>query len=320
MKTQQLLLTALALTLPLAGAHAALISTNTTLAPGDTTYEGANLIVSNCTLTVNGPHSFTSLLVTSNGVVTHSSAPAGDASNSLNLTITQDATVETGSRIDVSALGYAANSGPGQGIGAFYGGGGGGYGGEGGGPGGTNYGSIIAPVDFGSGGGNGGYGPGGVGGGSARLNVGGTLTVLGQLLANGQNIGGGYGAGGSGGSVYLTAGTLAGNGVIRAAGGDGANGGAGGRIALYYTTSIFTGTATAFGGAGAGRGGAGTIYVKPAAASAGSVLVDNGGLSGAQTPLLSPIAFHLTVTNAGIVRPQAALNLASLLPEERRQM
>jgi hypothetical protein len=246
-------------------------------------------------------------------VVTHSPAPAGEAANSLNLTIGQDATVETGSRIDVSALGYGAQSGPGQGTGAFYGGSGAGYGGEGGGSGGTNYGSITAPVDFGSGGGNGGYGPGGVGGGIVRLSVGGTLTVLGQILANGQNIGGGYGAGGSGGSVYLTAGMLAGSGAIRSTGGDGANGGAGGRIALYYTTSTFTGNATAFGGAGGVRGGAGTIYTKAASLSTGDVLVDNGGTNGAMTLLTSPVAFNVTVTNAGIVRPQAALNLASLL-------
>jgi hypothetical protein len=301
-----------ALALHTTATFAAVFTSNTAIGVGDMAYDGQDIVVSNCTLTVNGPHAFTSLLVTSNGVVTHSPAPAGEPANSLNLTIGLDATVETGSRINVSALGYGAQSGPGQGTGAFYGGGGAGYGGEGGGNGGTNYGSITAPVDFGSGGGNGGYGPGGAGGGIARLNVGGTLTVSGQVLANGQNIGGGYGAGGSGGSVYLMAGTLAGSGVIQATGGDGANGGAGGRIALYYTTSTFTGTATAFGGTGAVRGGAGTVYLKPAA-SAGRVLVDNGGLSGAQTPLLSPAVFHLTVTNAGIVRPQAALNLASLL-------
>jgi hypothetical protein len=302
-----------ALALHTTAALAVVFTSNTTLATGVTTYDGQPIIVSNCTLTVNGPHSFTSLLVTSNGVVTHSPAPAGEAANSLNLTIGQDATVETGSRIDVSASGYGAQSGPGQGSYAYYGGSGGGYGGEGGGSGGTNYGSITAPVDFGSGGGNGGdYDSGGVGGGIVRLSVGGTLTVWGQILANGQSSRS-RSAGGSGGSVYLTAGMLAGSGVIRATGGDGANGGAGGRIALYYTTSTFTGTATAFGGAGGARGGAGTIYTKAASLSTGDVLVDNGGTNGAMTVLTSPVAFNVTVTNAGIVRPQAALNLASLL-------
>ena len=41
-------------------------------------------------------------------------------------------------------------------------------------------------------------------------------------------------------------------------------------------------------------------------------MVDNGGVAGAQTPLWSPVPFELTVANAGSVRPQAALNLASL--------
>jgi hypothetical protein len=302
-----------ALVLHTTSALAVVFTSNTTIAIGVTTYDGQDIVVSNCTLTVNGPHSFASLLVTSNGLVTHSPAPTGTAANSLNLTIAQDATIEAGGVISAVGKGYGAQSGPGQGN--DYGSGGGGYGGEGGGAlGGTNYGSITAPVDFGSGGGNTWtlYGPAGAGGGCIRLTVGGTLTISGQILANGQN-GIGYGAGGSGGSVYVTAGMLAGGSVIQATGGNGANGGAGGRIALYYTTSTFTGTATAFGGTGTVRGGAGTLYLKAASQAAGTVIVDNGGLSGAQTPLFSPVLFHLTVTNAGIVRSQAALNLASLL-------
>jgi hypothetical protein len=47
MNTKQLLLTALALTLSLAGARAVLITSNTALSPSDTTYEGADLTVSN---------------------------------------------------------------------------------------------------------------------------------------------------------------------------------------------------------------------------------------------------------------------------------
>jgi len=288
------------------------LTTDTTLLPGDTTYEGMNLIVSQCTLTVSGSHSFSSLRVASNGVVTHPPSPTGGAVNALDLTIERDATLELGGRMDLSGLGYGAQAGPGQGAGAFYGGSGAGHGGEGGGLGGTNYGSVLAPVDFGSGGGNGGYGPGGAGGGRVRLNVGGTLTVAGQILANGQNIGGGYGAGGAGGSVYLTVGTLAGGGEIQANGGAGANGGGGGRIALHFSTNTFTGRATAFGGAGTGRGGAGTIYGKLASDSVGQVRVDNGGEAGAPTSLSAPAGYHLTVTHGGSVRPAAILNLASL--------
>ena len=259
--TRHSVLLVLALLLPWTTARATVIQSNTTISAGDTTYDGQDLVVSNCTLTVNGAHSFTSLRVMDNGVVRHSPAPNGDASNRVDLTITQNVEVEAGSRIDVSALGFGSVAGPGKGTGAFYGGAGGGYGGNGGGEGGgVGYGSVNAPLDFGSGGGNGGYGPGGAGGGIVRLSVGGTLTVAGRILANGQDIGGGYGAGGAGGSIHLAAATLAGDGEIRATGGGGANGGGGGRIAVYYNTSTFTGAITAFGGSGGVRGGAGTVF------------------------------------------------------------
>ncbi|MBI5387023.1 MAG: hypothetical protein HZA90_20305 [Verrucomicrobia bacterium] len=77
MKTQRLFLPALALTLPLAGASAVTITTNTALSPGDTNYEGAALIVSTCTLAVNGAHSFASLLLIDSAVLTHSPALGG---------------------------------------------------------------------------------------------------------------------------------------------------------------------------------------------------------------------------------------------------
>ena len=314
MKTNRVLIGIMtALALQTTTALAVVFTSNTTIGVGDPSYDDQDIVVSNCALTVNGPHSFTSLLVKDNGVVRHSPAPAGEPGNSLHLTIVQDATVEAGSRIDVSALGFGSVAGPGKGTGAFYGGGGGGYGGEGGGAGGgVSYGSINAPVDFGSGGGNGGYGPGGAGGGIARLNVGGTLTVSGQILANGQNIDGGYGAGGSGGSVYLTAETLAGDGEIRATGGYGANGGGGGRIALYYTTSTFAGSSTAFGGGGGVRGGAGTVYRSAGTEPAGTVTVDNGGTVGASTRISTPVAFNLIITNSAVVYPEGALTLNSL--------
>jgi hypothetical protein len=75
---------------------------------------------------------------------------------------------------------------------------------------------------------------------------------------------GGYDSGGgSGGSIYLTAGTLAGAGTISADGGNGSEsggGGGGGRIAIYYDTDTFSGTVTASGGAGLSPGGTGTIF------------------------------------------------------------
>src|ERR1035437_10475944 len=97
MKTRiAMLATALAVAFQTATALAVVITTNTTIAIGVTTYDGQDIVVSNCTLTVNGPHPFTSLLVASNGVVTHTADPAGTTSNRLDLTILTDATVALG--------------------------------------------------------------------------------------------------------------------------------------------------------------------------------------------------------------------------------
>ena len=64
--------------------------------------------------------------------------------------------------------------------------GGGGYGGAGGSgssvAGGGTYGSIVAPLELGSGGGQGRNANGGAGGGALRLTVGGTLQVEGESI------------------------------------------------------------------------------------------------------------------------------------------
>ena len=56
---------------------AVVITSDTTIAPGNATYEGADVVVSNATLTVDGPHTFASLLVGSNGIVTHTFSTSG---------------------------------------------------------------------------------------------------------------------------------------------------------------------------------------------------------------------------------------------------
>ncbi|MEW6490822.1 MAG: CARDB domain-containing protein, partial [Thermodesulfobacteriota bacterium] len=77
------------------------------------------------------------------------------------------------------------------------------------------------------------------------------------------------GGGGSGGSIHLTAGTLAGAGAITADGGNGgsthAGGGAGGRVAVYYgDIAAFPEThITVTGGTGFQPGAAGTIHLQP---------------------------------------------------------
>jgi hypothetical protein len=262
-------------------AIAAVFTSNTTINTGDLTYDGQDIVVKGCTLTVNGQHSFNSLTVTNSGVVTHSASVYNSVTNMVDLTIAGDAVVRSGSAIDVSGKGYGSMSGPGKGAtggsGSARNGGGGGYGASGGngqgavGTGGTAYGSLTEPLDAGSGGGTG-YGSeaGGAGGGAARLVVTGTLQVDGSILANGSaGVGNSYaGGGGSGGTINLHVGTLSGAGIIRANGGNGgvasgysAGGGAGGRIAVYQHCSLYTGSFSTSGGTGYQAGGSGTVYV-----------------------------------------------------------
>jgi hypothetical protein len=81
------------------------------------------------------------------------------------------------------------------------------------------------------------------GGGAIKLTVANLLTIYGTLSANGS-IKAGYG-GSAGGSLWIDAGTLAGNGRIQANGGAGTYGGGGGRIAVYYhSASTFSGLPT----------------------------------------------------------------------------
>ncbi len=235
------------------------------------------------------------------------------------LTVVKDATIQPGAAIIADGAGY----GPAGGIGA-----GSPYtpvkgGASHGGLGGANlinvYGNFASPLTFGSGGGNGSgttaapYG--GSGGGTVRLTVNGTLNLGGMISANGLP-GAANSGGGSGGSVWLTAGTLSGAGTITANGGAGngsAGGGGGGRIALNYGTNLFTGTASAFGGGGSAPGGAGTVYAKPNSASAGQLRVDNGGLSGTNTPLSNPGALDLVILGSAVVHPSSSYLLLSNL-------
>ena len=205
------------------------------------------------------------LTITAGGLLT--SLPG---QSNLDLMVLQNVDIAAGGAIVVDANGFAQASGPGAGQSIGGSGSGAGYGGLGGAsataPGGTNYGSAQQPVDRGSGGGfrSGTIYAGSEGGGAIRLNVGGVLTVDGQLSANGNwglqdNSGGG-----SGGSIWVTAGMLAGNGQITADGGEGelygGGGGAGGRIAVYSQANFFAGLTSVFGGEGDFQGADGSIF------------------------------------------------------------
>jgi hypothetical protein len=70
------------------------ITNNLNLTPADTSYEGADIIVSNCTVTLDGTHSFNSLLIGAGGVLTHTAAPNGSATRAV--TVTNEQLVLTG--------------------------------------------------------------------------------------------------------------------------------------------------------------------------------------------------------------------------------
>jgi len=102
----------------------------------------------------------------------------------------KDIEVQSGSTINATGYGYAATTGLGQGTDG-QGAGGAGYGAAGGagagGTGGSAYGSSSNPIDLGSGGGNYNTAAGGSGGGAINLQAEDTLTINGQILANGNN-------------------------------------------------------------------------------------------------------------------------------------
>jgi hypothetical protein len=52
----------------------------------DTNYDGAEIVVSNCTLTVDGPHAFSNLLVAAGGTLTHTFSSSGTVSVSRSFT------------------------------------------------------------------------------------------------------------------------------------------------------------------------------------------------------------------------------------------
>jgi hypothetical protein len=267
---------------------------------------------------------FRNLLVSSNAWIKL-------ANPSATVEVTGNAAIEAGGAITADGAGYAGNLGPGAGkyysYPNDYTGGGGGYGGFGAAGGTTNsyggmtYGSVIAPMDPGSGGGcYPAYGLGGAGGGVIRIDVTGMLLLDGRISADGGvGIGSGSG-GGSGGSVWVTAGTLTGAGAISANGGmgngfglTGGGGGGGGRIAVQYGMNLFFGITTSRGGNGSAWGGAGTIYTLANGQPYGQVLVDNGGKSGTNTSWSGMGTIDLTVKGGAVVSPPSSQMIGTLL-------
>jgi hypothetical protein len=193
------------------------------------------------------------------GMITHSPCYATNASplasNRVSI-VCSNLTIAAGAVINANGAGYfpagPGNKGALSRDGAGYGGAGGKGQSASGGP---AYGSSNAPTDPGSSGGAQGVPTGGAaGGGAVRIQASGTVTVNGTLSADGlQKIG--DNGGGSGGSLYIDCLSIAGNGLIRARGGDAgessgnSGGGGGGRLALYYAKNdTYYGVPTVAGG------------------------------------------------------------------------
>jgi len=293
------------------------VASSTTLSSSTYTYNGAFSGLTNLTISTGGIFSFannTGLsipgnLTISGGTVNHTQEPNGTgttAARAVYFTVSGDMNISSGS-VTVTGLGFVTGQGPATGDGTGCcspsGGGNGGDGAKGNGSGGglSGIGSITSPVTAGSGAGSGSGSNGGYGGGTIRLDVTGTLTVTGNIVANGSN-GGGVDAGaGAGGSIWINAGTLAGAGSITANGGNGGNssgrGGGGGKISLTYTTRTHNGSVTAYGGSiyDGTYAAAGTIYTKAAAATYGDVAVNNNSHTSVSTAYTRTLSGALTI-------------------------
>lgn len=180
-----------------------------------------------------------------------------------------DVIIHSGATIDLSAQGYKSDKGPGagglhqsDGTGAGHGG----YGGISTVNFGKWYGSALNPNNTGSGGGSSSSGKGGKGGGYLRLTVVRLLTLEGTISVDGDGGTVLNSGGGSGGSIWISADNIQGNGIISAEGGDGngtGGGGSGGRVALYLQGLMsFEGLLNAKGGDGKDAGAAGTLYIQ----------------------------------------------------------
>ena len=180
-----------------------------------------------------------------------------------------DVIVHSGAVLDLSAQGHGSERGPGAGgryqsVGT--GAGHGGYGGLTTGNLGTWYGSALNPNGTGSGGGSSNYGAGGKGGGYLHLTIVRKLQLEGTITVDGTNGAATNSGGGSGGSMWISADDILGNGNItsRGGGGNGAGGGgSGGRISIYLQKPMsFEGVLAAEGGRGQQSGAAGTLYIQ----------------------------------------------------------
>lgn len=253
------------------------ISTTTTIAANDTTYDGKSVVITTGTTTITGTHAFKRLIVNSGASVTHDAAGKLDVKG--------DVFVACGGMIDANGKGYGVDGTYAGATAAQLGNGGShlGYGGLLNPGAASTFGSVVHPAEAGGGGSS--YAGGeGTGGGIIRIEAD-TLTNDGLISANGPRLNNS----GAGGSVWITTKILAGTGAIEANGGDLNRGGGGGAIAVEYTSAAETALANirAVGGVTSATGGAGTVFRKAASQTYGSLTIDNGFNVGQGTELPS---------------------------------
>jgi YD repeat-containing protein len=288
-----------------------IFTTTTTIAEGNTTYEGQHLLINGAAVTINGPHTFGSVHLINGAVLTHT-ANTTSQTYKVDLTVAEQVVVGAGSQIDVSGKGYlptrtSGNTTVGGATGTRSGGSHGGLGGVYNGSAPAVYGDYADPNDWGSGGSNTMYGePSARGGGLVRL-IADSLALDGAILADGQY--GPEGGGGAGGGIYISVTDLLGTGRVSAAGGNGLfAAGGGGRVAVYaHDSAAFAADQiTTFGGTvvrtDAGPGGAGTVYLRDADEAWGTLIVDAGSGGTGTTPLGLPGETNVTISDAIVVR------------------
>ncbi|MBW3565709.1 MAG: hypothetical protein KY459_13395, partial [Acidobacteria bacterium] len=227
----------------------------------------------------------TDLRVITGGALSH---PAGLESG-LQLEVSGTLTIDAGGSIDVSGKGYAPDqTHPSESVQAGYDRGGS-HMGRGGGrysdrPSGPTYGSVTRPRELGGGGDR------FRGGGRVEIDAG-SLVIHGSILADG----GGDRASGAGGSVWIRAEEIHGDGVIGASGpltiDYGAGGG--GAVAIEYTTAASGTWRENLASEGAGssstayrNSAAGTIFVRDASAEYGDLRIDNSGINSSNSTVL----------------------------------
>ncbi|WP_444956865.1 fibronectin type III domain-containing protein [Microbulbifer sp. ZKSA002] len=232
------------------------ISSDTQITPEDKSLDGKHLRIDGAILTIDGAHTFSSLILENNATLTHSISPV----ELLSLTINGDIEIQSGSKIDVSALGTLSTQLNCSGCGGAHASYGGGRGQE-------PYGDYVNPKSLGSGGSyTADEAEGTRGGGAVQIQAQ-SLLLDGSIDANGQSLGGYYG-GASGGSILLEVQDIDGSGSISANGGTAhpsySYGGSGGRIAIYHSPGVnfdFINQVSAIGGSGKSGGGPGSLYL-----------------------------------------------------------